>query len=74
MNKLLTMISAVALLTAIAGPAYADQHAKTVFVTSISFKGNLGGLAGADDKCQAQVDGPGSVVPSGTYLAWLPDA
>jgi hypothetical protein len=73
MNKLLTMISAVALLTAIAGPAYADQHEKTVFVTSVSFNGNLGGLTGADDKCQAQAAGPASIVPSGTYLAWLSD-
>ena len=68
MNKLLTMISAVALLTAIAGSAYAQ---KTVFVTSVSFKGNLGGLTGADDKCQAQADDGASIVPSGTYLAWL---
>ncbi len=73
MNKLLTMISAVALLTAIAGSAYADQHEKTVFITSSTFKGNLGGLAGADDKCQAEADGPASIVPSGTYLAWLSD-
>ena len=73
MNKLLTMISAVALLTAIAGSAYADQHEKTVFITSAKFKGNLGGLAGADDKCQAEADGPASIVPSGTYLAWLSD-
>ena len=73
MNKLLTMISAVALLTAIAGSAYADQHEKTVFVTSAKFTGNLGGLAGADDKCQAEADGPASIVPSGTYLAWLSD-
>ncbi len=73
MNKLLTMISAVALLTAIAGTAHADQHEKTVFITSAKFKGNLGGLAGADDKCQVEVDGPASIVPSGTYLAWLSD-
>ena len=73
MNKLLTMTFAVALLTAIAGPAYADQHERTVFVTSVSFNSNLGGLTGADDKCQAQADGPASVVPSGTYLAWLSD-
>ena len=73
MNKLLTMIFAAALLTAIAGSASADQHEKTVFVTSVSFKGNLGGLTGADDKCQAQADGPASIVPSGTYLAWLSD-
>ncbi len=73
MSKLLTMISAAALLTAIAGPAFADQHEKTVFVTSSSFNGNLGGLAGADAKCQAEADGPASIVPSGTYLAWLSD-
>ncbi len=73
MNKLLTMISAVALLTAIAGSAYADQHEKTVFVTKASFKGNLGGLTGADAKCQAEADDPASAVPSGTYLAWLSD-
>lgn len=73
MNKLWTMISTVALLTAIAGPALADQHEKTVFVTNASFKGNLGGLTGADDECQAEADGPASIVPSGTYLAWLSD-
>ena len=50
MNKLLTMTFAAALLTALAGPAYADQHEKTVFVTSVSFNGNLGGLTGADDQ------------------------
>ena len=73
MNKLLTMTSAAALLTAIAGPAYADHNEKTVFVTSAAFDGNLGGLTGADDKCQAEADGPASIVPSGTYLAWLSD-
>ncbi len=73
MNKLLTMISAAALLVAFAGPAYADDNEKTVFVTSAVFDGNLGGLAGADAKCQAAADGPASVVPSGTYLAWLSD-
>ncbi len=73
MNKLLIVTSAVALLTGLAGPAYADHNEKTVFVTSVSFNGNLGGLTGADDKCQVQADGPASVVPSGTYLAWLSD-
>ncbi len=68
MNNLLTIISAVALLTAIAGSAYAQ---KTVFVTSATCKSNLGGLAGADDKCQAEADDAASIVPSGTYLAWL---
>ncbi len=73
MNKLMTMASAAALLTALAGSSYADHNEKTVFVTSVSFKGNLGWLTGADAKCQAQADGPASVVPSGTYLAWLSD-
>jgi hypothetical protein len=58
----------VALLMAIAGSAYAQ---KTVFVTSAKFKSNLGGLTGADEKCQTEADGPASIVPSGTYLAWL---
>ncbi len=73
MNKLLIVTSAVALLTTLAGPAYADPNEKTVFVTSATFSGNLGGLTGADDKCQAEADGPASIVPSGTYLAWLSD-
>jgi len=72
MNKLLTMTSAAALLTAIAVPA-ADHNGKTIFVTGASFKSNLGGFAGADDKCQSEADGPASIVPSGTYLAWLSD-
>ncbi len=72
MNKLLAMISAAALLTPIAVPA-ADHNEKTIFVTSATFDGNLGGLTGADDKCQAEADGPASIVPSGTYLAWLSD-
>ena len=73
LNQLLTMISATALLTAIVDPAFANQHEKTVFVTKASFKGNLGGLAGADEKCQAEADDHASIVPSGTYLAWLSD-
>ena len=73
MNKLLTVISAAALLAVIAGPVFADHNQKTVFITSAKFKGNLGGLTGADDKCQAEADGPASIVPSGIYLAWLSD-
>jgi hypothetical protein len=72
MNKLLTMTFAAALLMAIAVPA-ADPNQRTVFVTSASFKSNLGGLTGADDKCQAEADGPTSIVPAGTYWAWLSD-
>ena len=46
---------------------------KTVFVTSEAFDGNLGGLTGADATCQALADDPSSIVPPGTYLAWLSD-
>ena len=73
MYKLLTMALTMAALTACAAPVSNERNEKTVFVTSVSFNGNLGGLKGADDKCQAQADGPASIVPSGTYLAWLSD-
>jgi len=73
MNKLLTMAFAAALLAACAAPVSNERNEKAVFVTSVSFNGKLGGLKGADDKCQAQADGPASIVPSGTYLAWLSD-
>jgi len=73
MNKLLTMAFAAALLTACASPISNERNEKTVFVTSESFNGNLGGLKGADDKCQSEADGPASIVPSGTYMAWLSD-
>ena len=51
----------------------ADRNEKTVFVTKSSFKSNMGGLAGADAKCQAEADDPASIVPPGTYLPWLSD-
>ncbi|MGH7801211.1 MAG: hypothetical protein ACREOW_11405 [Thermodesulfobacteriota bacterium] len=43
---------------------------KTVFVTSQNFNGNLGGLEGADEKCQAAADTAGL---AGTDMAWLSD-
>jgi len=70
MNKLLTMSAAATLLMSIAVLA-ADHDEKTGFVTSASFKSNMGGLAGADGMCQAEADDPASIVPSGTYMAWL---
>jgi hypothetical protein len=73
MNKLLIMAFAAALLAACAAPVSIERNEKTVFVTSVRFNGNLGGLKGADDKCQAQANDPASIVPSGTYLAWLSD-
>ena len=41
---------------------------KTVFITSVLYKGDLGGLAGADAKCQARAEAAG--LP-GLYKAWL---
>lgn len=41
---------------------------KTVFVTSERYTGNLGGLTGADQKCNALAAGASL---SGTYKAWL---
>ena len=43
---------------------------KVVFATTQVFDGNMGGLAGADAKCQAAAVAAG--LP-GTYLAWLSD-
>jgi hypothetical protein len=40
----------------------------TAFVTSTTYNGNLGGLAGADAKCQARADA--AALPD-TYLAWI---
>jgi len=45
------------------------QPPKTVFTTSASFNGNLGGLAGADSLCQVAADS--GIVPPGVYVAWL---
>ncbi|MCA9638983.1 MAG: DUF4215 domain-containing protein, partial [Myxococcales bacterium] len=45
-------------------------EARRVFVTSTLYQGNLGGLAGADAKCQARAQAAG--LP-GTFLAWLSD-
>ena len=72
MNNVLIITSTAALLMAIAVSA-ADDNEKTVFVTSATFDSNLGGLTGADAKCQAEADGPTSIVPTGTYMAWLSD-
>ena len=44
---------------------------KIAFVTSETYTGNLGGLAGADAKCQALAQAAG--LP-GTYMAWVSDA
>lgn len=41
---------------------------KIVFITAQAWDGNLGGITGADAKCQAAADGAGL---SGTYEAWV---
>lgn len=48
-----------------------ESTRKRVFVTSRTFTGALGGLDGANDKCQALAIAAGR---SGTYLAWLSDS
>jgi len=48
----------------------ACERPRRIFVTSASYTGNLGGLAGADMKCQGLADG---VNLGGTFLAWLSD-
>jgi hypothetical protein len=48
------------------------SNPKKVFVTSTTYKGGeLGGLAGADAKCQARAAAAGL---AGTFKAWLSDA
>ena len=43
---------------------------KVVFVSSVPYDGNMGGLPGADAKCQALATAVGL---KGTFLAWLSD-
>ena len=44
---------------------------KRIFVTSQKFNANLGGLSGADSKCQALAD---AAALGGIYKAWLSDS
>ncbi|WP_435640802.1 hypothetical protein [Micavibrio aeruginosavorus] len=41
---------------------------KKIFATKASYTGNLGGTAGADDKCQTAANNAGI---GGTYMAWI---
>ncbi len=45
-----------------------DDNQRTVFVTSTTYTGNIGGLAGADTECDNRALAGGLV---GTYKAWL---
>ena len=49
---------------------FAIRREKIVFVTSEIYNGALGGLAGADAKCQERAD---VARRSGTFKAWLSD-
>jgi|WetSurSiteA1Bulk_404760.scaffolds.fasta_scaffold00297_5 hypothetical protein len=51
-------------------PSFCDCY-KIIFVSSASYDGNLGGLVGADSKCQGLALAAG--LP-GIYRAWLSDA
>ena len=48
-----------------------EQPGKTIFITSQTFNGNLGGLEGADAKCQELAD---AADLDGTFKAWLSDS
>lgn len=73
MNRLISIAAAAMLLISFTAQS-ADTEEKSVFVTKATFKSeNMGGLTGADAKCQAEADDPAAIVPSGTYLPWLSD-
>lgn len=44
------------------------SEGKLIFVSSLMYDGNLGGLAGADSKCQTLAQAAGL---SGTFMAWI---
>ena len=52
-------------------PACGGDGSCTMFITDNQFTGDLGGLDGADDKCQGEADGADDL--AGTYRAWLSD-
>ena len=60
----------VAIMGAVNGSLTTSDHA-TVFVSSLTYNGNLGGLSGADATCQSLANGAGL---KGTYKAWMSDS
>lgn len=52
-------------------PLPSGTPSKRVFVTSSTYNGNLGGLSGADAKCQGKASAAGF---GGTWKAWLSDS
>ena len=68
------VVMAVAILTVCSGcgsDPIAPEGRKRVFVTSASFTGDLGGLAGGDAKCASAA---AAAARGGTFRAWLSDA
>jgi hypothetical protein len=53
-----------------AGPAADDASRRVIFLTSVSYAADLGGLPGADAKCR---DLAAAVGLPGTFKAWLSD-
>jgi len=51
----------------------AEDHTHLIFVTDDTFDGNLGGLEGANEKCQSAADATGNRELSGTWMAMLSD-
>jgi hypothetical protein len=49
-------------------PVFCGPTERVIFVTSTAYTGDLGGLAGADEKCQTRASDAGL---SGTFKAWL---
>ncbi len=61
-------VEAAALADGGSDAADAGPKTRTVFVTSTTWTGNLGGVAGADAKCAAAAADAGLV---GSFLAWI---
>lgn len=72
-NRVLNMAEVQQLynLGVISTPTPTPQASKRVFVTSTTYSGNLGGLSGADAKCQ---DRANAASLGGTWKAWLSDS
>lgn len=51
--------------------SFCEINGKTVFLSSYTYSGDLGGLEGADEKCN---DLASAVGLPGTYMAWLSDS
>jgi hypothetical protein len=64
-------LSEMSLIGDLAVPDFCIGEIKTVFVTTTTYLGNLGGLVGADAKCNERAQAAGL---SGSYTAWLSDS